>query len=365
MTSKIVSINPLIIPVENCFEEMKVQLSLQLPPMDTQNLCSGTKSMLDRLIFKYKTELGGIIISYYDVVHTDKEAKIFYDSPYLGMNIHVKFLVFKPFRDQILNGVVKRVSTTHISLLVFGTISASISKSNIPRSFIFDHSSNMFINKQNSTTISVGTKIAFKVIDVSADKHNIGIQGDMTDITSTGIIGFDENQSLQFGSQYDAPNKYGNTDDNNINNYNGNNSNNKKNSSNNSNNGSLINNINNDLSEVVDESEKESEEEPKPIIIKEEPKIVSVKIESKKVVVKEEKQKSTSSKKDKDSKKEKDSKKRKKDSSEDSESSEEDKKKKSSKKEKESSKKSKKVKVESSSNESSEDEKEKKKKKKK
>ncbi|KAN0039689.1 hypothetical protein ACTA71_007494 [Dictyostelium dimigraforme] len=339
------SVNPLIKPVENCFEEMKVQLSLQLPPMDTQSLCSGTKSMLDRLIFKYKTELGGIIISYYDVVHTDKEAKIFYDSPYLGMNIHVKFLVFKPFKDQILNGVVKRVSSTHISLLVFGTISASIPKSNIPKSFAFDHSSNMFMNKQTKATISVGTKIAFKVIDVSADRHNIGIQGDMTDITSTGIIGFDENQSLQFGSQYDTPNK--NVKNNKYNN----------NNNNNGNNNTLINVDNsNNITKFEDDSEKESEEEPKPIVIKEEPKIVSVKVESKKVIVKEE-QKSSSS-----SKKEKESKKRKKDSS-DEESSEEDKKKKSSKKE--SSKKSKKVKVESSSNESSEDEKEKKKKKKK
>ncbi|KAM9972143.1 hypothetical protein ACTFIW_003496 [Dictyostelium discoideum] len=356
MTSKIVSVNPLIKPVENCFEEMKVQLSLQLPPMDTQSLCSGTKSMLDRLVFKYKTELGGIIISYYDVIHTDKEAKIFYDSPYLGMNIHVKFLVFKPFKDQILNGVVKRVSTTHISLLVFGTISASIPKSNIPKSFAFDHSSNMFMNKQTKATISVGTKIAFKVIDVSADRHNIGIQGDMTDITSTGIIGFDENQSLQFGSQYETPNKNVKNNKYNNNNNNGNN------------NTTLINTEinNNNITKFDDDSEKESEEEPKPIIIKEEPKIVSVKVESKKVVVKEEEQKSSSSKKDKDIKKEKESKKRKKDSSDESDESEEDKKKKSTKKEKESSSKksSKKVKVESSS-ESSEDEKEKKKKKKK
>ncbi|KAN0034573.1 hypothetical protein ACTFIV_001098 [Dictyostelium citrinum] len=348
MTSKIVSVNPLIKPVENCFEEMKVQLSLQLPPMDTQSLCSGTKSMLDRLVFKYKTELGGIIISYYDVIHTDKEAKIFYDSPYLGMNIHVKFLVFKPFKDQILNGVVKRVSSTHISLLVFGTISASIPKSNIPKSFAFDHSSNMFMNKQTKATISVGTKIAFKVIDVSADRHNIGIQGDMTDITSTGIIGFDENQSLQFGSQHDTPNK-------NI-------KNNKYNNNNNNNTSTLINidNSSNNVTKFDDDSEKESEEEPKPIVIKEEPKIVSVKVESKKVVVKEEEQKSSK----KDNKKDKESKKRKKDASDESDESEEDKKKKSSKKEKESSKKSKKVKVESSS-ESSEDEKEKKKKKKK
>ncbi|EAL73552.1 RNA polymerase I subunit [Dictyostelium discoideum AX4] len=356
MTSKIVSVNPLIKPVENCFEEMKVQLSLQLPPMDTQSLCSGTKSMLDRLVFKYKTELGGIIISYYDVIHTDKEAKIFYDSPYLGMNIHVKFLVFKPFKDQILNGVVKRVSTTHISLLVFGTISASIPKSNIPKSFAFDHSSNMFMNKQTKATISVGTKIAFKVIDVSADRHNIGIQGDMTDLTSTGIIGFDENQSLQFGSQYETPNK-------NVKNNKYNNNNNNNNNGNN--NTTLINTENNNnITKFDDDSEKESEEEPKPIIIKEEPKIVSVKVESKKVVVKEEEQKS--SKKDKDIKKEKESKKRKKDSSDESDESEEDKKKKSTKKEKESSSKksSKKVKVESSS-ESSEDEKEKKKKKKK
>ncbi|KAN0007214.1 hypothetical protein ACTFIU_000408 [Dictyostelium citrinum] len=350
MTSKIVSVNPLIKPVENCFEEMKVQLSLQLPPMDTQSLCSGTKSMLDRLVFKYKTELGGIIISYYDVIHTDKEAKIFYDSPYLGMNIHVKFLVFKPFKDQILNGVVKRVSSTHISLLVFGTISASIPKSNIPKSFAFDHSSNMFMNKQTKATISVGTKIAFKVIDVSADRHNIGIQGDMTDITSTGIIGFDENQSLQFGSQHDTPNK---------------NIKNNKYNNNNNNTSTLINidNSSNNVTKFDDDSEKESEEEPKPIIIKEEPKIVSVKVESKKVVVKEEEQKSSK----KDNKKDKESKKRKKDSSDESDESEEDKKKKSSKKEKESSssKKSKKVKVESSSSESSEDEKEKKKKKKK
>ncbi|KAM9991431.1 hypothetical protein ACTFIZ_004815 [Dictyostelium cf. discoideum] len=362
MTSKIVSINPLIKPVENCFEEMKVQLSLQLPPMDTQSLCSGTKSMLDRLVFKYKTELGGIIISYYDVIHTDKEAKIFYDSPYLGMNIHVKFLVFKPFKDQILNGVVKRVSSTHISLLVFGTISASIPKSNIPKSFAFDHSSNMFMNKQTKATISVGTKIAFKVIDVSADRHNIGIQGDMTDITSTGIIGFDENQSLQFGStQYDTPNKNVKNNKYNNNNNNGNNGNNGNN-----NNSTLINIENNNLTKFDDDdddSEKESEEEPKPIIIKEEPKIVSVKVESKKVIIKEEEQKS-SSKKDKDIKKEKDSKKRKKDSSDESDESEEDKKKKSTKKEKESKKSTKKVKVESSS-ESSEDEKEKKKKKKK
>ncbi|KAF2071503.1 hypothetical protein CYY_007181 [Polysphondylium violaceum] len=186
-------------PIENCFEEVRVKLNLQLPPMDTGSLCNGTKAMLDRLIFRYKKELDGIIISYYDIVHTDKEAKIFYDSPYLGINIQVKFLVFKPFNGLLLNGVVKRVSSTHISLLVFGIISASIPKTSIPKDFVFDHSANMFVKKQSKAKISVGTKIAFKVLDVSADRHNISIQGDMTD-SSTGIIGFDEN--AEFSNNY-------------------------------------------------------------------------------------------------------------------------------------------------------------------
>lgn len=195
-------------PIENCFEEVRVQLNLQLPPMDTGSLCNGTKAMLDRLIFRYKKELNGIIISYYDIVHTDKEARIFYDSPYLGMNIQVKFLVFKPFNGLLLNGVVKRVSSTHISLLVFGIISASIPKTSIPKDFVFDHSANMFVKKQSKAKISVGTKIAFKVIDVSADRHNISIQGDMTD-QSTGIIGFDENAENN-SNNYKTPTKNNN-----------------------------------------------------------------------------------------------------------------------------------------------------------
>eukprot|EP01132_Coremiostelium_polycephalum_P006164 gene6164-7677_t len=182
------------ITIENCFEEVDVSMHIQLPPMDTSNLCTGTKSMLDRFIFKYKSELGGVIISYYDVRFIDKVANIFYDCPYLGINIKVKFLLFKPFKGQILNGVVKRVATTHISVLVFGIISASISRSNLNRDFIFDHSSNMYIQKHTETKISVGTKVNFKVIDISSDRSYISIHGDMTDLSCTGIIGQELNK---------------------------------------------------------------------------------------------------------------------------------------------------------------------------
>ncbi|EFA77740.1 RNA polymerase I subunit [Heterostelium album PN500] len=174
------------------FQIVTVRLKLMLAPINIGNIISGAKSALDRLIFRYNKHLKATIISYFNLKLVDKEVSNFYDSPFLNVPIIVSLMVFRPSKGQLIHGIVKRVSSTHLSLLVFGVISASIIKADLPKDLHYDHSSNTFVDKNNSANlISLGTKILFRVKDVLTDKNYITINGQMTD-SDTYITGHEE-----------------------------------------------------------------------------------------------------------------------------------------------------------------------------
>eukprot|EP01133_Synstelium_polycarpum_P013301 gene13301-15636_t len=151
-------------PATSPFQVAKVRQTLSLAPVDIGNIVSGAKSTLDRLIFRYNRTLNATIISYFDLQIVEKEVACFYDSPYLHVPIITKLLLFKPVKGELLNGTVKRVSATHLSLLVYGVISASISKNELPKNLQYDHSANTFGTNDDTenVVISVGTKITFR-----------------------------------------------------------------------------------------------------------------------------------------------------------------------------------------------------------
>ncbi|GAM27169.1 hypothetical protein SAMD00019534_103440 [Acytostelium subglobosum LB1] len=180
----------------SAFQVAAVKLTLSLAPANIGNIIGGARSALDRLIFRYNTTLKATIISYSNLRLVQHNIPNFYDSPFLSVPITVNMMVFRPMNGQLMHGVVKRVSSTHLSLLVFGVVSASISKADLPKGLYYDHSSNTFVDKSaadgdSSSLISLGTKILFRVKDVLTDKNYITINGQMTD-SDTYITGHEE-----------------------------------------------------------------------------------------------------------------------------------------------------------------------------
>ncbi|KAJ3078707.1 hypothetical protein HDU99_000419, partial [Rhizoclosmatium hyalinum] len=89
---------------------------------------------------RYIPELKGVPLSYSDVKIQEKVANVLYDSPNLHLHATVKFTLFAPREGTEIVGIVNKVSSDHIGLLVHGVFNASIAADQIrKKEFHFNH----------------------------------------------------------------------------------------------------------------------------------------------------------------------------------------------------------------------------------
>ncbi|KAJ3348439.1 hypothetical protein HDU83_001325 [Entophlyctis luteolus] len=107
------------------------RIYFHLAPCFIGDFTRGIKSQLDSYLMRYIPELKGVPLAYSNIKILDDAAKVLFDSPFCHVYASVNFVMFAPRIGSLQVGVVNKVSSDHIGLLVHGVFNASITSEHI------------------------------------------------------------------------------------------------------------------------------------------------------------------------------------------------------------------------------------------
>ncbi|KAI8914369.1 hypothetical protein EDD86DRAFT_273449 [Gorgonomyces haynaldii] len=162
------------------------ELKIRLAPCFISQEKQGIHQYLQSMLFKYNQQLQGVIVAFANVKVTDSFAKIQNESPFMNMNIQVDLVHFSPKKEQLLVGIVNKMSADHIGLLVHGIFNASISTQELEGwEWQEDHWSS------GQMAITENCAIKFKVVSLSNLNGLFSIHGTLQD---GGLLELEEDQ---------------------------------------------------------------------------------------------------------------------------------------------------------------------------
>ncbi|RYH18009.1 hypothetical protein EON65_27760 [archaeon] len=149
-------------------QALDVTMKLSLAPYMTADPVNAIKSHVDKLLFRFDDQLGGIPLAYEDVTFVDGKGlgRIYADHPWVFVEARVtKLLTFIPQVGMTVRGKVSQVlhifiplainilysnliidnlqvSDNHVSLLVLGLFNASIGEAELRKRFSYNTVSN-------------------------------------------------------------------------------------------------------------------------------------------------------------------------------------------------------------------------------
>lgn len=91
-----------------------------------------------------------------------------------------KAIVFRPFKNEVLDGIVDQVSKVGIFLKI-GPLSCFISRHSIPNDMQFDSTSGSYKTQDEQLVIQVSTPLRFKVVGTRVDASDIFAIGTLMD----------------------------------------------------------------------------------------------------------------------------------------------------------------------------------------
>lgn len=135
----------------SCVKMKRKKLHLNVHPLQLNDFNTSLMQILNQKITKYSKEyvsltninyflynsycnicrLGGILLGYDDMNVLSNVGVINNDNCFIHVDIESNFFIFKPVIGQQLNGVVNKISTSHIACLVFNLFSVTVPTSGI------------------------------------------------------------------------------------------------------------------------------------------------------------------------------------------------------------------------------------------
>jgi len=146
------------------FQKCSISMKIALMPAHIGNQFSAIKATLNSFLFKYNLDLDGIPMIYEEIKTTkgNEHSRIIGEQPFLHQNITTNVVIFKPVVGEFITGTVKSISSTVISLLVYGMFNASISCSQIAKNYTYNENSNSWESPDGD--MSEGDVVTFKVL---------------------------------------------------------------------------------------------------------------------------------------------------------------------------------------------------------
>ncbi|KAI9202985.1 uncharacterized protein BJ171DRAFT_157625 [Polychytrium aggregatum] len=172
------------------FKTVDATLLVHLPPRFVGETMKGVTHYLNSLLMRYVAEVGGVVLSFKNIKLLESSGRILFDNPYTHFNVSVRFTVFAPERSSILTGVVNKVSSDHIGLLVHGVFNASIAADQIRKSeFRWDSKQSAWIQKSDKSVIDSNAIIRFTVLDIVRADDMFTIVGSLVSHPNkTGLV---------------------------------------------------------------------------------------------------------------------------------------------------------------------------------
>ncbi|KAL4198913.1 hypothetical protein AMTRI_Chr03g142400 [Amborella trichopoda] len=92
----------------------KVDLTTYLPPSSSSNAQKGLLHQLSFILLRFNEKFDGVVLAYHDLKIKDKMAMVLSGlSPYFGVKLKAKLLLFSPKPGMLLDGEPIWVSTDH------------------------------------------------------------------------------------------------------------------------------------------------------------------------------------------------------------------------------------------------------------
>lgn len=125
---------------ESWIHSYEILLKLALKPSHSSNLIPAVKKQLNRLLFKYQKNLGGVPIAYVGMRFPPerKHGRFIDDQPWIHIDVLATFVVVKPTPNATLEGKITQISSERVSLLVLGLINVTIDADEMNKKFEFN-----------------------------------------------------------------------------------------------------------------------------------------------------------------------------------------------------------------------------------
>ncbi|KAI8593273.1 hypothetical protein BDZ88DRAFT_404168 [Geranomyces variabilis] len=186
---------PQLHAVSTTFHAISTTIRIQLAPVFLATPARGVRAHLARFLMRYVDELDGVVLSYANVKAIGDVARVIDDSPFCHFVVRATCWVFRPVVGETIVGVVNKVSSDHVGLLVHGVFNASIPADKIPRErFSFDHTTEAWIQPGDGAgtkdiVLGVGAVVRFTIVELTKANEMLTIGGSLVENRSaTGVI---------------------------------------------------------------------------------------------------------------------------------------------------------------------------------
>uniref|UniRef100_A0A7S0J9G8 RPA43 OB domain-containing protein n=1 Tax=Calcidiscus leptoporus TaxID=127549 RepID=A0A7S0J9G8_9EUKA len=142
-----------------------LKMHLRLSPAYLGNIRAGIAEQLNRSLLRYISRLRGVVLCYSNIQILDDLGCIANDDPHIHIPVSLCVLLFAPTVGDRLDGVVTRIGSDHMGLLVYGLFNVSIGNPQTP----------------GRRPYKVGKTVTFKVASLSVVDGFLSIVGDLSD----------------------------------------------------------------------------------------------------------------------------------------------------------------------------------------
>lgn len=169
-------------PTGKAYQRKKIVLELCLPPIDASDPLAGVERQLDDVLLTYVKEAEGILMGWDAPRFLDKSARVLDESPFCHARVVVDTIVWRPRRDEELEGQVKLMGPSHIGLLILGTFNASIPLRLIPENWTFEENfegDDGYWRDGNGTALAIDQTLRFKTVNIKKGANILSVEGSL------------------------------------------------------------------------------------------------------------------------------------------------------------------------------------------
>ncbi|XP_031474779.1 uncharacterized protein LOC116246981 [Nymphaea colorata] len=120
------------------FRVAEANLCVYLHPSASKNIMQAVRQQLSSLILKYDDRFDGVVLAHYDTKIQNKTARLMSSlTPYFGVRLRTKLLLFSPKPGMLLAGKVTTIGLDFVRVIVLGISVATISFDDIREEFSY------------------------------------------------------------------------------------------------------------------------------------------------------------------------------------------------------------------------------------
>ncbi|TDH73979.1 uncharacterized protein CCR75_003327 [Bremia lactucae] len=156
----------------------KVRHRVSLSPCHAEDARAGIEQNLNDQLMQYSEPLKGVVLSFSEVQLDKPYGVIVNEMPYIHCKVLADALVFRPKKGMILRGVVNKIGSNHIGMLIAGVFNGSVAGAELPVGYVHNYSQDCWLAKDGSS-IAVENDVQVKVLRVHVASGMIAIEATM------------------------------------------------------------------------------------------------------------------------------------------------------------------------------------------